>query len=95
MVTYGSETGLVGLGVEDLATAIVAVRAHMVATMGLPARRIDGQSRPGQGVVGPAHAALGGCLTALLYRHFTLSSVSYLSRGARPNISASSANGLA
>lgn len=47
---------------HDLSAPVVAVRADMVATVGLARLRFHRQGRAGQGVVGTAHAALEGVL---------------------------------
>src|SRR5690606_24931794 len=62
--------------VDDLAAAVVAARAHVVAQMRLAARRIDGQGRRTERVVRAAHAALRRRLAVLLNGHGWFSSIS-------------------
>jgi hypothetical protein len=54
---------------DNLATAVVTVGSHVVATVNLTGAFVDGQSRPGQGVVCTTHTTPGRTLFVLLNSH--------------------------
>jgi len=60
---------LVALGLEDLTTAIIAVRADMMAQVRFTGSRLYSQRRDAQVIVGAVHTALGWRLLVLLDGH--------------------------
>ena len=60
---------LVVLGLDDLATPIKAVGAHVVTKMSLARARLNGERRGRQKVVRTVHAPLGGRFLVLLDGH--------------------------
>src|SRR6267378_3910390 len=59
----------VRLGLQDLAAAVEAGGADVVAQMGFASRRLDRRARSGQGVVRAVHATLRRRLLVLLNGH--------------------------
>ena len=60
---------LVVLGLQDLATAIKAIRADMVTQVSLTSGRLNGQRWRGQKIMRTMHAALGRGFLVLLNSH--------------------------
>ena len=62
-------TGLLALAFGYFLAPVEAGRADVVAQVHLPGRRLDGQRRAGEEVVGAVHAALGRGFLVLLDCH--------------------------
>jgi len=54
---------------DNLATTVITIGSHMVATVNLTGAFIDGQSRSGQSVMRATHATPGRTLFVLLNSH--------------------------
>ena len=66
---YREDKLFVVLGLQDLATAIKAIRADMVTQMGFTRRRFNGQRGRCQKIMRTMHAALGRGFLVLLDSH--------------------------